>query len=216
MHIEFWFDPACPYCWRTSRWLVDVAPQRSLEIEWRTISLLEKNGGLDKVPEKFRDSLVASHGMLRVAERLRSDGNLDVGRFYTEIGTQIHHDSVKPVDVDLRTVLRALGLEPDIADAADDPTLDVAITESMRAGLSQTGDDVGTPIVAFEGAGAYFGPVVDPIPTGTAALDLFDAVHTLATTPGMWELKRSRNAGSLSPLTVRPDTAVPPTPVAAL
>ena len=34
MHVLFWFDPACPFCWITSRWLVRVATQREVTIEW--------------------------------------------------------------------------------------------------------------------------------------------------------------------------------------
>ena len=42
--VEFWIDPACPFCWATARWAVDeVAPERDLDIQWRPISLLFKN-----------------------------------------------------------------------------------------------------------------------------------------------------------------------------
>ncbi len=42
--VEFWVDPACPWCWVTARWIVDeVAPQRDLAITWQPISLLFKN-----------------------------------------------------------------------------------------------------------------------------------------------------------------------------
>ena len=44
MNISFWVDPACPWCWMTARWTVDVvAPQRDLEISWEPMSLLWKN-----------------------------------------------------------------------------------------------------------------------------------------------------------------------------
>lgn len=31
MNLDIWIDPACPLCWRTSRWLLDVASQRDLD-----------------------------------------------------------------------------------------------------------------------------------------------------------------------------------------
>lgn len=30
--VEFWFDPGCPFTWRTSRWLLDVATRRGLDV----------------------------------------------------------------------------------------------------------------------------------------------------------------------------------------
>ena len=50
MHVEFWFDPICPFCWMTSRWIRLVAPERDLEITWRPISLLFKNEMTEEYP----------------------------------------------------------------------------------------------------------------------------------------------------------------------
>ena len=69
MPVQFWFDPACPFCWMTSRWLVRVAAHRDLDIEWLPISLLRKNGTREGEP--FFAEVSASHGMLRVVEAVR-------------------------------------------------------------------------------------------------------------------------------------------------
>jgi 2-hydroxychromene-2-carboxylate isomerase len=216
MHIDFWFDPACPWCWRTSRWLLDVAPQRSLDIRWHSISLLEKNGGAENIPAQYRARVQATHRMLRVVERLlctEGAGNDAVGRFYTEVGAQIHHDEVPAEQVDLGRVLEAIGFDPAIAAAADDESLDDAIRASMEKGLRLSGRDVGTPILSIDG-GAFFGPVLDPVPSGAEALRVFDAVAALATAPEFWELKRSRS-GPPSVLPPRPETALQPRQTAA-
>jgi 2-hydroxychromene-2-carboxylate isomerase len=211
MDIDFWFDPACPFCWRTSRWLLAVAPHRDASIHWRSISLLEKNGGADKVPEQYRARVVATHRMLRVVERLREQGENDlIECFYSEVGTQIHHDQVDAQDVDVAGILSALGADPSVAAALDDEALDGAIRASMAEALSKTGDDVGTPLVGIAGR-VHFGPVVAPVPTGEEALELFDAWRTLVGLSSFWELKRGRQGVDMTP-PPRPDTVVPERP----
>ena len=37
--VEVFIDPSCPWAWVTSRWVVDVAPQRDLTITWRSYCL---------------------------------------------------------------------------------------------------------------------------------------------------------------------------------
>jgi protein-disulfide isomerase-like protein with CxxC motif len=32
--VTFYFDPLCPWTWRASRWLTQVAEARGLDIEW--------------------------------------------------------------------------------------------------------------------------------------------------------------------------------------
>jgi len=53
------------------------------------------------------------------------------------------------------------------------------------------GQDVGTPVVAFNGT-AFFGPVLSRIPRGEEAGKIWDASVTLAAYPHFFEIKRSR------------------------
>ena len=107
MNVRFYFDPICPWCWVTSRWLADVvAPERDLDIDWRSISLAVRNEGRD-MPEEYREPTRRTFQMLRVAEALRADGHADqIGALYTEFGTRIHRD--EQLDFDLAEADRLL------------------------------------------------------------------------------------------------------------
>jgi protein-disulfide isomerase-like protein with CxxC motif len=193
MKVQFWFDPACPFCWLTSRWLVRVAAHRDLAIEWSPISLLLKNGTTEGEP--FFAEVSASHGMLRVVEAVRSAGHADrIGDLYTALGRAIHVDGE---EVDLRATLEGLDLDARLADAADDDRYDVAIRAAMDEGLALVGDAVGTPIIAVErpdGAGrvGLFGPVITVLPDVDGSLRLWDGFLAMVATDGFYELKRTR------------------------
>jgi protein-disulfide isomerase-like protein with CxxC motif len=194
MHVQFWFDPACPFCWVTSRWLVRVARHRDVSIEWLPISLLMKNGTRQGQP--FFEEVTASHGMLRVVAALREAGHADrVGALYTELGRAIH---VHGEQVDLAAVLEGLGLDRAYAVAADDERHDAAVRAAMDDGLSLVGDAVGTPIIAVtrdDGVRVgLFGPVITELPDVDASLRLWDGFLAMVATDGFFELKRTRSA----------------------
>lgn len=198
MTIDFWFDPGCPFCWRTSRWLSAVAPERGAAISWHSISLFEKSRGNDSVPEEARSRMFGAHRLLRVVEALRQAGGEElIGPFYTEVGTLMHHDSMDPAQLDVAVVLEKLGADPALARAGDDSSMDEAIRESMHAGLSKTGEDVGTPLIGI-GDTVYFGPVIAPVLTGDDALRLFDAWLVLVQLGTFWEMKRSHEAADMT------------------
>ena len=200
MHVEFWFDPACPFCWLTSRWLNDVAPHRDLQIEWRPISLFFKNdpepgSGMYEPSKRTRD-------LLRVVEAVRAAGHGDrIGALYTEFGRHIHARG--ELDFDVAATLQTVGLDTTLADALSDDRFDAAIRSAMDDGLSLTGQDVGTPLIAVrsESAGrvGLFGPVITRRPDKDGALKLWDGFVAMAETPGFYELKRTRDQGPESP-----------------
>jgi hypothetical protein len=61
--------------------------------------------------------------------------------------------------------------------------------------------DVGTPVIHVPGENgetvAFFGPVVTPAPKGEAAGKLWDGTVLVASTPGFYELKRTRDVGPI-------------------
>lgn len=204
--LEFFFDPICPFAWVTSRWVTDVAAQRDLDVQWRFIALAIVNAETDY--SKFPPAYPSLHGlgrdMLRVAAAVRDTGGNDaVAAFYTAAGQRMHLEGVSasvfrgdPIPDDLISgIVADAGLGAWLAAAASDDSYDALLREETELALSRTGRDVGTPILTFtpgaETEASLFGPVISKAPTGAAALELWDAVATLARTPGFAELKRS-------------------------
>lgn len=201
MKLSFWFDPACPWCWMTSRWLVDeVVPARDVEIDWQPISLLFKNE-----PDEDGDSyepLLWTTKLLRVVEAMRAGGAADrIGDFYRVLGERIHHDEERYFDH--VEILDDLGIDTAFGAAFADEEWDKAIRKGHDDGLSLVGDEVGTPIIAMEGPNGdrvgLFGPVISRKPTGDAAMKLFDGFVAMVETEGFWELKRTRTEGPQLP-----------------
>ncbi len=194
--VEFYFDPACPWCWITARWLVDVQSSRDLHVVWKTFSLQTKNAGTD-VPEKFARGHRVGHRTLRVIEAVRADhGDGPVIDLYTEFGSKIHHD--RDLEFDMADAVAAAGVDPSYAAAAEDDRWDAVIDASMKSALDLVGEDVGVPIIVFgdgEERTGFFGPVLSPAPTGSEAVELFDHLEAMASMSGFWELKRTRTVG---------------------
>jgi hypothetical protein len=122
---------------------------------------------------------------------------------YTALGTSLHNREERALFVadtvgHIGALLEASGLPREWAESANDDSFDGLIRTETELALERTGKDVGTPILTFHPGAAkeasFFGPVIAEIPRGDAALKLWDAVETVATTSGMAELKRSLRA----------------------
>lgn len=192
--VDLWVDPACPWAWITSRWLLEAAAVRDLDLRFHVMSLAVLNEGRELAPEyvEFMKTAYAPVRVLVAAEQRH--GNSVVEALYSAMGTRRHpNDETEWPDIIVKA-LADVGLEADLADAAITDTYDVALRASHAEGMDPVGYDVGTPVIHV-GDVAFFGPVITPAPKGEAAGRLFDGVLNVASTPGFYELKRSRTEG---------------------
>jgi 2-hydroxychromene-2-carboxylate isomerase len=189
--VDLWVDPICPWAWITSRWLLEAAEVRNFEVNFHVMSLSILNDGRD-LSEKSVAMLAKAWGPVRVLIAAQErHGNEIVELLYSAMGTRYHVQGEKELDQMITNALRDAGLEADLAGAASSTEFDKALRVSHHEGMDPVGYDVGTP-VNHVGDVAFFGPVVTPAPKGEAAGKLFDGVMLVASTPGFYEIKRTR------------------------
>jgi 2-hydroxychromene-2-carboxylate isomerase len=195
MLVDFFVDPACLWTWLTSRWLVQVAPQRNLDIHWRTYSLLLRDG-TQGLQDQLAAVRMASHRAVREMEALRRHDPTAVPRFYEALlpRTFAAVNAGGPPFVELDGALEAAGLAPSYGAAADDAAWDEPIRQSMAEAFAAAGGVVGTPAMVLyqDPPVGFLGPVVAAPPTGADALRLWDALVALAAVPGVLEFSRPR------------------------
>lgn len=193
--IRFHFDPICPWCYQTSRWIKRLEELGDVELSWGLFSLEVQNAGDE--PEELAEMHARSELSLRTAVAVRdADSSAALGAFYSALGKRVHEDG-EPLG-ESSTVEGALedaGLDPGLCEKAmrDDSTRDRVIAEHRD--LVDRTRSFGVPtIVLDDGEGpAIFGPVIKDIPsTDDEARQLFRHVAWLARYENFAELKRDR------------------------
>jgi 2-hydroxychromene-2-carboxylate isomerase len=189
-HVQFYFDPICPWAWRTSLWIREVAKVRPIDVEWKFLSLDLANRAAGNPP---KEGHLRSWKPLRaMALARRQGGEAAVDRLYLAVGRARHERGQLLDDEEmLAAALAEAELDVDLLAAAlGDPTTEHEVREEY-AGIASTGG-FGVPTLVVDGARPLFGPVIDAVPTGDAAGEMWDRVNWLMEHPNFLELKRAR------------------------
>jgi len=192
--VDMWFDPICPFAWITSRWLLEAAAVRDLEVTWNIMSLAQLNKDRE-MDEAHKAAFTRSWDAVRLVAAVKENhGNDAVIALYNAMGTRIHLKKEKVSDELLTAALAEAGLPADLLTTAKDESWNEPMIASHDRAISLVGNDVGTPVVAI-GDAAFFGPVISPAPKGEQAGRLWDGLALCLEVPGFYELKRARKGG---------------------
>ncbi len=190
--INFHFDPLCPLAWRTALWIREVRGIRPLDVQWRLFSLEIVNRKEGTEPDYVNGNGWTALRTLAYARR--KYGNEGLEKLYIALGNAAHgrKESLRDRAV-VEASAQAAGFRPDLVEAAlaDDSTIQDVITDHQEAVSRYLA--FGVPTLAIEGSDVgFYGPVINTVPHGEEAGELWDYTSWLLRQPNIYELKRER------------------------
>jgi 2-hydroxychromene-2-carboxylate isomerase len=204
--LSYFVDPGCPWTWIASRWLTSIAPDRDLEVRWRSFSPEVRDGGTrlsPEIPDHLRAVALERRRVGAIAlclfELLRDQvGEEAVGHFYAELGYRLNdpeRPAASPPPRVIAEAIVAVGLDPQLEKAAADPIWQAEVVRSTEEAMAIVGCDAMTPVIVVDGNPSLgmSGPMVSSVPPGTDALRLWDAFATLLEDRSFFEMRRARS-----------------------
>lgn len=197
--LDFHYDPICPFCWITSRWILQVADDRKLDITWRPLSLAILNNELDgsDTTEEGEPHRLG-HRVHRVILAAAAQGHRVID-LYSAFGRPHHLDQRPYDDALIAEVLADLGLPADLAKAADDTSWDKHLQEENEAAAEAMGGDTGVPVIVLElpdgQRRGLNGPILCALPSRQEGVELWDALTGLAPIASFYGVSRVRPDG---------------------
>jgi len=200
MNIAFYFDPSCPFCWITSRWLLQVSNKRDITIEWVPFSLTLKNNELEPEAKHtpYAEEHYAAHRVIRVIEAATEHGGSLID-LYTRFGISYHLGEEKFTDSLIEEILNEQKLPASLLKEADNKKWDPILQKKIDQAVAVVGNDIGVPTIIFQNSKGqkqgFFGPVLQDLPEIDESVKLWDAISALAQSSHFYELKRARPSG---------------------
>ncbi len=190
--IDFHFDPLCPLAWRTFLWIREARKVRPIDITWRFFSLEVVNRKEGVTPDFQHDGSWAAERTLALARRL--GGNAAVERLYMTLGAAQHghKESIKDTAV-IQAAVQQADLDPGIVEAAlaDESTIQDVLADHEEAVRRYRA--FGVPTIAIEGSDVgFYGPIIQFVPRGEEAGEMWDHLEWALHQPNLFELKRDR------------------------
>lgn len=189
--VTFYFDPACPFAYKTSLWIREARKVRPLEIDWRFLSLRAINEGSEIIKE--------AHSMSIPAFRVMAEARIEYGpetadALYLSIG-RLRHEEKKDIGHAqvLEAAVQAANMNPGlVAHALTNEETFAIIEEDHNSGV--VNGAFGVPSIELDSDNRpFFGPVIDEPLTGGRAGELWDHFVWLIGQPEFYEIKRNRS-----------------------
>ena len=193
--VIFYFDPRCPWCYQTARWVRRLAELGEVDLDWRVFSLEVVNRPDDT---DAADLEVTGSPALRTAVLVAEEhGSQALGPFYAGLGKRTF-ETVPPASDPMEMIRDALteaGLDPELCDRAlADSATWKAVVDSTERVVERIGK-LGVPTIVLddEDGPMMFGPVVSELPPDDEAVELWRHTAWLVRNDNFSELKRSRS-----------------------
>jgi protein-disulfide isomerase-like protein with CxxC motif len=193
-HLRFHFDPICPWCYITSKWVQRLVELGEVEAEWAVFSLEIVNAEDDALRQAkgHHRSEPALRTVIAVREQ---EGPAAVGQFYAALGARVHEQGAPIEDGEtIALALQDIGLDPGLGEKAMVDGSTLTQVEAEHRALVESTRSFGVPTIVLDGGDgpAIFGPVISEVPDDDDAVELLRHVAWLARYESFSELKRDR------------------------